>query len=104
MTARSRTTRPGSWAEGRSRVGAIAPLSPAVSPSRSASSTSNTLPACDTTPVASATTCTLLLHVRRVTFTVILLSGGIGDFDTPILPAQSDVPALASARYRRPIE
>ena len=74
---------PGIMGRGRSRVGAIAALSPSVRPSRSANSTRNTLPACDTNPVASATTCTLLLHVRRVTFTTILLSGGNEDSTPP---------------------
>src|SRR5438128_2839984 len=37
-------------------------------PQLAASSTSKALPACETSPVASATTCSLGLRVRRVTF------------------------------------
>ena len=47
---------------------------------------SNALPACETTAVSSASTCTFLVHVRRITFTVILLSGVDGASTTPFSP------------------
>lgn len=72
-TARSRRTRPGSWAEARFLVGAIASESAFVRPVRSASSESRAAPAWETRPSPSAATSTL----RPVTFIVILLIGNL---------------------------
>src|SRR5206468_12560945 len=53
--------------------------SPAVSPTRSATSASSAVPARDERPVPSALTSTVLALQRPITFTVNLLSGGIGN-------------------------
>ena len=44
-------------------------------------------------PVPSALTSTVFALQRPITFKVNLLSGGIDDLTTPILPAQADVPS-----------
>src|SRR3954447_8354158 len=67
ITATSRSTRPGSCAERRSRVGAIASASAPVSPARSANSTNSAAPACETNPSPSAVTSTVCK--RAVGFT-----------------------------------
>ena len=78
ITARSRTTRPGSCPERRSRTRARPRESALVSPLRSASSASSPLPACDTRPSPSALTSTVNLRLSRCTLKVILLSLGTG--------------------------
>ncbi len=55
-TATSTSTRPGSCPARRARSPSVASDRAAVNPIRSASSASNTVPACDTTPVASVVT------------------------------------------------
>ena len=61
-TATSTSTRPGSCPARRVRRPSVASLTAAVNPIRSASSASNTVPACDTTPVPwIVTTGTVLL-------------------------------------------
>jgi hypothetical protein len=59
ITATSRSTRPGSCAERRSRVPANAPDNAAVNPTRSVNPTSSATPACDTSPTPSAVTSTV---------------------------------------------
>src|SRR5271170_2881629 len=59
ITATSLSTRPGSCAERRSRDPANAPDNAPVSPTRSANSTNNATPACDTSPSPSAVTSTV---------------------------------------------
>lgn len=49
------------------------------------------MPALDVTAVSSATTCSVALRFERVTCKVILLGGRERGFETPILPAQSDI-------------
>src|SRR5664280_1787434 len=72
ITARSRSTTPGSCAERRSRVAAIASESARVSPTRSATPASSALPAWATWPVPSALTCSLSTSPSRCTIRVIL--------------------------------
>ena len=90
-TIRSRKTTPGSWAERRSRVGAIASESAAVSPSRSASSASRRAPAWETIPSASALTSTVWRVVCVFTFRVSSWVWGMGSANR-ILKTQEDVP------------
>src|ERR1035437_1795539 len=73
ITARSRSTTPGSCADRRSRVDAIAPDNARVSPTRSATPASNALPACPTRPVPSAVTVSFSTSPSRFTIWVILL-------------------------------
>src|SRR5437016_1477258 len=66
LTARSTSTRPGSWRRRRLQIGASAADRASVSPERSAISASSRLPALETTPLPSAVTycrisCALLL-------------------------------------------
>ena len=75
ITARSTSTRPGSWAERRWRVGAMAADRPAVSPSASATSASNRLPAWAATPVPSEVTTRRGRRVLRFTMEVPFWSG-----------------------------
>jgi hypothetical protein len=74
ITARSRTTRPGSWAPRRSRIGARPFESASVSPIRSAVSANRATPAWETTPSPSAVTSTVNSRPSCCTFMVILLS------------------------------
>jgi len=76
ITARSRSTTPGSCAERRSRDGAIAAHNARVSPTRSATPATSTLPACPTTPVPSAVTDSWSTSPSRCTIWVILLRSG----------------------------
>jgi hypothetical protein len=71
-------------------VAASAQPNPSVSPSRSATKGKIAVPARDDKPVPSARTSTVLTLQRPITFKVNLLSGGIDDIDTAILPAQAD--------------
>jgi len=74
-TATSISTRPGSCPARRSRRLSVASLKAAVSPIRSASSASNTVPACDTTPVPSQVMTGTVLLVVGCTCEVPLLVG-----------------------------
>jgi hypothetical protein len=73
MTIRSRSTTPGSCAERRSRVSAIASRSALVSPSRSAVPANSALPEWPTCPLPFAATCSLSRSPSRCTVWVILL-------------------------------
>jgi hypothetical protein len=74
-TMRSRTTRPGSWADRRRRVGAIPADSAAVHPSLSASSVRAALPAWLAIPAPSVVTMSVLRRLVGFTFEVLSLDG-----------------------------
>ncbi len=90
-TARSRRTVPGSWAERRSRVGAIASLSAGVRPALSAISLSREAPAWEMRPSPSALTSTVWRVVCVFTFRV---SSWLWEwaFANRILFSQEDAP------------
>ena len=75
----------------RMMLASSASHSPSVRPSRSAINANSDVPAREHKPVPSARTSTVLTLQRPITFTVNLLSGGIDEFATRILPAQADV-------------
>jgi hypothetical protein len=66
ITARSRTTRPGSWRPRRSRIPASPRDSAAVSPTRSAASATSAAPAWLTSPSPSGVTSTVNRRSSRV--------------------------------------
>jgi hypothetical protein len=94
-----RPTTPGSWAERRLRVGAIASDSPAVSPSRSDSSTNRKAPAWETSPSPSARTSTVWDVVRVFTFRC---PPGLesGSSQTAFSSAKRTLPEGSSGVYR----
>ncbi len=92
ITATSRSTRPGSCADRRSLVNPNASDSASVSPARSANSTSNATPACDTNPSPSAVTSTVpkrspTLHHLDVLWVEVKVGA------TLILTAREDIPS-----------
>ena len=101
ITATSRITRPGSCAERRSRVGVSATDSAPVNPARSANSTSNATPACETNPSPSAVTSTV---PRRASGFTNWVSSWVAcrDFSNPDPHGPGGrSPHPTSARYRR---
>jgi hypothetical protein len=76
VTMRSRTTRPGSWADRRRRVGAIPADNAAVHPSLSASSVRAALPAWLTIPATWVVTMRVLRRLVGFTFKVLSFDGG----------------------------
>ena len=83
---------------------ASASHNPPSGPTRSATSANNEVPARDDKPVPSALTSTVLTLQRPITFTVNLLSGGIDELATRILPAQADVSDPLAAPPPRPTD
>src|SRR5438128_8313510 len=70
VTARSTSTRPGSWRRLRLHIGASAADRASVSPERSAISASRRLPALETTPLPSVVTFNAGRHLVAFTYYV----------------------------------
>jgi len=94
ITARSRTTRPGSWPERRSRSPASTLDSAWVKPVLPATCESSADPACETNPPPSAVTSTVKLRPSHCTFKVILLSS--------LFDSRQAEESLLSRTLRRP--
>ena len=92
ITARSRTTRPGSCRPRRSRTPTNATERSRVSPTRSATSPSNAAPAWETKPSPSAATSTVKLRPLRCTFKVNLPSRSCGRRTPTESPLRRTVP------------